>query len=38
MIKRKNIRNLFYHDDKDLQLTSQADAGQARKRQYMKSR
>jgi len=38
MIKWKNIRNRFSHDDSDLQLKSQADTGQARKRLYMKGR
>jgi hypothetical protein len=38
LIKRKNIRNRFSHDDRDLQLGSQAATGQARKRLYMKSR
>ena len=37
MIKWINIDNRFSHDDRDLQLKSQADAGQARKRLYMKS-
>jgi hypothetical protein len=38
MIKFKNIRNRFTHDDRDLQLKSPTDTGQARKRLYMKSR
>jgi len=33
----KNIRNRFSHDDRDLQLRSQAKTGQTRKRLYMKS-
>jgi len=37
MIKWKNIRNRFYHDERDLQLSSQAATGQTRKRLYMKS-
>jgi hypothetical protein len=35
MIKWKNIRNRFCHDDRDLQLRSQADAGQTPKRLYI---
>ena len=38
MIKWKNIRNRFSHDDRDLQLKSPADTGQARKRLYIKGR
>jgi hypothetical protein len=38
MIKLKNILGRFSHDDWDLQLTSPADTGQARKRLYMKGR
>src|SRR5436309_15549910 len=37
MIKWKNIRNRFCHDDSNLQLRSEADTGQARKPLYMKS-
>jgi hypothetical protein len=37
MIKWKNIRNRFSNDDRDLQLKSEADTGQASKRLYMKS-
>jgi hypothetical protein len=33
----KNIRNRFSHDDRDLQLRSRWDTGQARKQLYMKS-
>ncbi len=36
MIKWKNIRNRFSHDDRDLQPRSRADTGQTRKRLYMK--
>jgi hypothetical protein len=36
MINCKNIRNRFSHDDSDLELKSPTDAGQARKRLYMK--
>jgi hypothetical protein len=36
MIRWKNIRNRFSHDDRDLQLKSPTDTGQARKRLYMK--
>ena len=38
MINWKNIHNRFSHDDRDLQLKSPTDTGQARKRLYMKSR
>ena len=38
MIKWKNIRSRFTHDDRDLQLKSPTDTGQARKRLYMKGR
>ncbi len=38
MIKLKNIRNRFSHDDRDLQLKSPTDTGQARKRLYIKGR
>ena len=38
MIKLKNIRNRFSHDERNLQLRSQAATGQTRKRLYMKSR
>jgi hypothetical protein len=31
----KNIRNRFSHDDRDLQLKSLRDTGQARKRLYI---
>src|SRR4029079_4399442 len=34
----KNIRNRFSHDDRDLQLRSRADTGQALKRLYIKGR
>ena len=37
MIKLKNIRNRFTHDDRDLQLKSPTDAGQEWKRLYMKA-
>jgi hypothetical protein len=37
MINGKNIRNRFSNDDRDLQLKSEADTGQASKRLYMKS-
>ena len=36
MTNLKNIRNRFSHDDRDLQLRSQADTGQTRKRLYIK--
>jgi 3D (Asp-Asp-Asp) domain-containing protein len=36
--KLENIRNRFSHDDRDLQLRAQADAGQTRKRLYIKGR
>ena len=36
MIKLRNIHNRFSYDDRDLQLRSQADTGQERKRLYMK--
>jgi hypothetical protein len=36
MIRWKNIRNRFSHGEKDLQLRSQPDTGQVRKRLYMK--
>ena len=36
MIKWRNIRSLFSNDERDLQLSLQADTGQARKRLYMK--
>jgi hypothetical protein len=38
MIKLKNIRNRFTHDDRDLQLKSPTHTGQARKRLYIKGR
>jgi hypothetical protein len=38
MINWKNILDRFSHDDRDLQLTSPRDTGQARKRLYKKSR
>jgi len=38
MIKWKNIRNHFSHDERDLQLRQQAATGQTRKLLYMKSR
>src|SRR5882762_10269012 len=38
MIKWKNIRNRLSHGDRNLQLGSPCDAGQARKRLYMKGR
>jgi hypothetical protein len=35
MIKLKNIRNRFFHDERDLQLRPQADTGQIPKRLYI---
>jgi hypothetical protein len=35
MTKWKNIRNRFSYDDRDLQLRSQANAGQTPKRVYI---
>jgi hypothetical protein len=35
MIKWKNICNRFFHGERDLQLRSQADAGQRAKRLYI---
>jgi len=36
--KVEKIRNRFFHDDRDLRPRSQCDAGQTRKRLYMKGR
>jgi hypothetical protein len=38
MIKWKNIRDRFSHDDRDLQLKLLGGTGQPQKRLYMKGR